>query len=192
MKAVLAALALALLGAMGIAACGESHKASSPTTRADSNAVTGQSKAAGDVTTAKAFDSDDAPVRFFGHEASAAERQPIVALITRYYALAAKGDGVHACPLIHSLVVESIAEEYGSLPALRAKTCGAIVSNLFRQRHSRLVLDSTTLEITSVRVEGNRALVLLRFAKAPVPNYIPVHREGRAWKIWELFDGQMP
>jgi hypothetical protein len=192
MKALLAPLTIALLG-LGATACGEVDKRTGSAPKTASNAAaTGGSPARVYVTTAKAFDGDDAPVRFFGHEASAAERQPITALLTHYYAAAAKEDGAKACPLIHSLIAETIPEDYGQTPALRGTTCAVVMSKLFKQHHRQLVIDSATLEVTSVRVEGGRALALLRFAKAPVPNHIPVHREGRTWKIWELLDGPMP
>jgi hypothetical protein len=142
--------------------------------------------------TPKSFDSDDAPVRFFGHEASPAERRAVTALMTRYYALAAKEDGAKACPLIASVIAERIPEEFDEQTAFRGKTCAIIMSKVFAQRHRQLLLQSSTLEVTSVRVEGNRALVLVRFAHAPVPNHIAVHREGSTWKIWELFDSRLP
>ncbi len=177
MKSLLALLTIALLS-LGAAACGSSNKHTGLTTD--------------EVGTPKAFDSDDAPVRFYGHEADAADRQAITALLTRYYAVAARGDGAEACPMIDSLIAETIAEDYGELPALRGKTCTTVVSKLFAQHHQQLTVDSATLEVTGVRVEGGRALALVRFAKAPVPDYIAVHREGSVWRIWELFAGQLP
>lgn len=181
MKSLLALLAITLLG-LGATACGGASERTGSTLKTASSATA----------TGLTFDSDDGPVRFYGHEAGAANRQAITTLVTRYYAVAVKEDGAKACPLIHSLIAETIPEDYGELPASRGKTCAVVMSKLFKQRHQQLITDSATLEVISVRVEGGTTLVLLRFAKAPEPNYIPVHREGHTWKIWELFAGHMP
>jgi hypothetical protein len=137
------------------------------------------------------FDSDDAPVRFFGHEASGRDRREIVGLMRRYYAAAARADGAKACRMIHTLTIESIREEYEERTG-RSASCASIVADLFRRRRHQLALDSATLEIASIRVGEDSALVLVDFAKAPLPNHIAAHREAGAWKIWELFDGHMP
>jgi hypothetical protein len=194
MKLPLTLIAVSALG-LGASACGgagagpktDSGSRTSNAFAAHGNAYGGE----GNVT-AKGFDSDDAPIRFFGHEASAAERQAIAALLRRYYALATRGDGRKACGLMHPLIVEHIPEEYEEQPAGYGHTCATVMSKLFQMRHARLVLDSSTLVLTGVRAEGDRALVLVRFAGEPVPDHIAVHREGSSWKIWELFAEQMP
>lgn len=191
MKSLLALPTITLLS-LAVLACAGTGKHAGSTPKPATSAPVGGGQTTADVVTAKAFDSDDAPIRFYGHEASAAEKQPIVALLTHYYAAAAKDDGAKACPLIHPLIAETIHEDYGQTLSPHDKTCAVVMSQLFKRYHRQLATDSATLEVTSVRIEGIRALVLLRFAKAPVPNHIAVHREGSAWKIWELFDSQMP
>jgi hypothetical protein len=140
----------------------------------------------------RSFDSDDGSIRFFGHEAGATDRQTITRLLTHYYLFAAKDNGIQACALIHPLIAERIPEEYEGNTELRGDTCGAVLSRIFRRFHRQLTRDSATLELTSVRVQGNRALALMRFEQAPVPDHMALHREGSTWKVWNLFAGQMP
>lgn len=193
MRPLLALLTIALLG-LGASACGSAGNTAGSQSSTASNAASTSHRAATLTTTATGvtFDADDGPIRFYGHEASGAERQAISALVRRYYAAAARQDGSQACRVMHSLTAETVAEDYGQTPALRGKTCAVVMSKLFKQRHRELILDSVTLEAIAVRVEGGTALVLLRFAKASEPDHIKLRREGRTWRTWDLLAGHMP
>jgi hypothetical protein len=199
MRVLLAPLAIALVG-FGANACGEASKpAGSASTTASSPAVTtGRPETVTTTATGLVFDSDDDPIRFYGHEADAAESRAITALVRGYYAGAAKDDGARACRMIHPLIAEAIPEDYAEQPSLRGKTCAVVMSKLLKQLHRRHApesaspKESATLEVIGVRVEGGIALVLLRFANAPEPDHIAVHLEGHNWKIWELFGNHMP
>src|SRR5258705_4632253 len=59
------------------------------------------------------YDGDDNRIRAWGHAPSAADRGTIAALVNRYFAAAAAGDGAKACPLMYSILEEAIAEDYG-------------------------------------------------------------------------------
>jgi hypothetical protein len=199
MRVLLAPLAITLLG-FGANACGEASKpaGSAPTTASSAAATTGHPETVTTTATGLVFDSDDDPVRFYGHEADTAQRQAITALVKSYYAAAAKDDGAKACRMIHPLIAEAIPEDYEEQPALRGRTCAVVMSKLLKQLHGRHApesatpRESATLKVIGVRVEGGIALVLLRFADAPEPDHIAVHLEGHSWKIWELFGNHMP
>lgn len=138
------------------------------------------------------YDRDDDAVRFYGHEASRADRQAIGALVKRYYVAAARRDGAAACRLIHSLTIETAVEGYTERSGAHAASCSTILSGLFEQHRRKLVHDSATLKVVDVRVGSLTALVLLRFAKARQPDHLEVHREGAAWKLWDLLASHMP
>jgi hypothetical protein len=195
MKPLLAPLAIALLS-FNVTACGEADQPTRSTSKSASNTATTVSNAEGSHITTTAtgivYDGDDGPIRFYGHEAGAADKQAITTLVRRYYAVAAKKNGTAGCALLASLTADTIPEDYEELTGPHARTCPAIMFKLFDQRHQELVRDNTTLEVISVRIEGNRALALLRFAKASEPNHVSVHREGPTWKIWEIFANHMP
>jgi len=127
----------------------------------------------------------------WGHAAAAGDRRAVVALVKRYYAVAAAGNGSEACSLLYSLFAEEVPEVYGEPPgepALRGKTCAIVTSKLFKQRRRRLSVQRASLEVVGVRVRGLRGLALLRFKGKPERD-IPVHRERRMWKIDALIDG---
>jgi hypothetical protein len=131
----------------------------------------------------------------FGHAASAADARAATALVKRYYAAAAVGDGAAACPLIHSVMAESIPEDYGQSsgsPFMRGKTCAVVMSKLFKHLHKQLSADNATLKVAAVRIRGNDASVLLSFGGMKPKYYLELHREGGAWKIDGLLAVALP
>jgi len=133
--------------------------------------------------------------RVFGHAANAVDAREMTTLVRRYYADAAAANGDAACRLIYSIFAEAIPEDYGRAPgppSLRGDTCGAVMSKLFKQTQSRLRLDSATLEVTAVRVDGNLGSVLMSFDGQPAKHYLETHRERGGWKIHSLLDREQP
>lgn len=127
----------------------------------------------------------------WGSAASSTDRRAVVALVKRYYAVAAAGDGAQGCALIYSLLAEEIPELYGEPPgppSLRGGTCAVVMSKVYRQKHRQLVAKVAMIDVIGVRVKRLRGLALLRFKGGPERD-IPVHREHRAWRIAALLDG---
>jgi hypothetical protein len=137
---------------------------------------------------------DDLEVLDYGHVANAADRQAVTAVVSRYYAAAAAGDGVEACSLIYGLFAETIAEKGGRTvpPTMIENTCGASISKLFAQRRLLLTAEAAMMVVTGVRVEGKKALALLRFGSQPELRNMPMRREGGGWKVDEELDHGMP
>jgi hypothetical protein len=214
MKSRLMLITIAL-ASIGVGACGNAGKVASSASHAAPGALTTGGAGATSISTATStprgfardndddndsrgnsyYDEDDNVILRYGHSASAADVQAVTAIVKRYYAAAAAGDGVKGCSLIYSLFAETIPEEYGRPPAgppgLRGKTCAVIVSKLFKQNHRQLVADNTVLKVTGVRVEGNRGWAVLSLQMRSA-HRILVHRERGAWKIDELLDSEMP
>jgi hypothetical protein len=160
-RSTLALLALVPLG-VGVCACGGSGK----------------------VNTATATTTASAPVvRDFGHAAGAADRSEIAALVGRYYAAAAAGQGAGACGMLFFAIAESVPEKYGRAPGPRylsgADTCQAVLSRVFEHFHTQLQERPT---VTLVRVSGDRARALLDW-KTLQPGYVEARREGAMWKL---------
>jgi hypothetical protein len=180
-KTALVSVAIALL-ALGAGACGGARRAS--------GLLMGDQDA--DNPHGGYYDSDDNGVRYQGHEASAADRQAITVLIKRYYAAAASDDGAGACALTYYIDIETIPEQYGQPPGplwLRgAKTCPAVLSLVFKHFHSRL---TAAIEVTGVRVSGDRADVLVGFRTLPA-GVVKARREGHTWKIDGLLAVALP
>lgn len=176
---------LATLLSLLVASCGATHSGQNVTNNASHTAGASSMPQ-------RKFDIHDNASLLFGHEAAPAERHLITALISAYYAAAAKGDGRKACPMLHSWTVQALLDENGGQEASRRATCPVVLSKLFRQEHHRMAIDHATLEIVGVRIRGRRALVILRFEKASLPDQMGVRIQGGHWKIWDLLDSHIP
>jgi hypothetical protein len=207
-------LAMALLG-LSTLACGSASKgnpASEPsptTTRGGSAAASiasGASPAPGyvvgdDDEDEDAYDYwDDHLVRDYGRAAGTLDRQAIVGLVRRYFAVALAGDGVVACSMLSSKLAKqadlaaAVPRDYVSpdVSALRGKPCSQFMSLLFGQAHEQLAYaDVASLEVTVVRVQGDRGLAVLAFRTAS-ERYIPLQREHGTWKIDAILDERLP
>ncbi len=132
---------------------------------------------------------------YFGHSATPTARQTVTAVLERYYAAAAADDGVRACLLLYAPLADEIPIVYGRSPPgppeLRGKTCSMVMTKLFKQHRPRLVVDSATLDMTGLLVEGERGLALLRF-RTMGNRHMFVQREHGIWKVNELLDAGPP
>jgi hypothetical protein len=182
MKALPALLTAALL-ALGTTACGDSSGTDSSSSVAASR---GSPKL--DRDNDNDNNNDDNHVLYYGHEASATDRQAIITLLTDYYAAAAANDGAKACPLLMSFLAESVPEDIGHNPKLRGKSCAVVMSKLFKQHHKLLSGESASLKVMTVRVEDDKALTVLSFANLPEVRQMTERRDGNSWKIVSLLD----
>jgi hypothetical protein len=138
------------------------------------------------------YDKDDAEILAYGKAANTKDRLQITALVKRYYAVAAAGDGAAGCSLTYSLIDESTVENYAqNHPTLRGKTCAEVMSNQFEQDRAQLAAGSARLHVISVRVGENRGYALLGAGKRPERSLL-VHRESGAWKTEALVDSALP
>jgi hypothetical protein len=131
----------------------------------------------------------------FGHPASSADARAVTALVKRYYAAGAAGDGAAACHLIYSTLAESVPEDYGrppGPPSLRGTTCAVVISKMFKPLQRRLSVESATLKVAAVRVSFNLGSVQLGFAGHKPDRYVLVHRELGRWKMDLLVDVGQP
>lgn len=139
---------------------------------------------------------DDEMVLDYGHRAGAATERSVAATVISYYRAAVAENGAEACKLFYSVIAEeAIPESYGGSAGSGARgtpSCPVVLSKLFAQHHRQFAAELATMEVTGVRVEGEKALAILRFASTPEPRRIELHREGRAWKMWSLFDNGLP
>jgi hypothetical protein len=205
-KAAVAGLVTVALLALG-GGCGSASKDAGSTSKVTSTVAAGGVSGAtsspgrlmgdedndykGDVGKAY-YDSDDNRIRYYGHAASAADARAIMALVKRYYAAAAAGDGATVCALTRPIVAETMPENYGQPPGPRylrgASTCAAVLSIVFKHFHDKLTVP---VRVTNVRVSGDRADVLLGF-KTLQAGEIKMRRERGSWKIDGLLAVALP
>jgi hypothetical protein len=189
----LGTLAIIALG-LDLAACGNSSRVAS-SARANSSgnrsnyAPSNFSTHNNDRDNDGDHNDDDAGVLYFGHAAGPADERAAVALVTRYFAAAAAGDGAAGCRLLAPFIAESLAEEDGHSPRLRGTTCAVVLSKLFKLHHALLAEKHATLKVIGVRLEGARGLVIFDFPAIPEVRQITERRVGHSWRLLYQLDG---
>jgi hypothetical protein len=138
----------------------------------------------------------DNEYELLGRPAGERDARAIAAVVRRYYAAAAHGDGAGACRLIYSTLAESIAQDYGQAPGpayLRgSRTCAAVMSRIFARTRRQLSAKWRTLEMGAIRVDLNLGSAQLGFRPNSPDRYLLMHRERGAWKLDMLFDVGYP
>ena len=168
MRPLLALLAIALLS-MGAVACGASSKGAGPTTQPSPPG------------------GSDNNIPAYGHEASAADRRAVTALVKRYYAAAAASDGSTACSLLYSNLANSVPEDYGKPPGpayARGKTCAVVMFKIFKHLPGHQS-DLAATQVTDVRIYRDQGYAELRSSRTP-KGEIFVERQGSSWRVGAL------
>jgi hypothetical protein len=137
-------------------------------------------------------DNNPAPTGFTA--ASPSDKQAITALVKRYYAAALAGDGARGCSMFSAQFAKAIPLDYGKLgPAFlrRAKrTCPGVMSVYFTHEHTKLAREVPRMAVVRVSVNGNQGVAFLRFGALHERGITEI-REGGAWKISAVLDGEL-
>jgi hypothetical protein len=132
---------------------------------------------------------DDQHVLAFGHIADTVNNQAITTLLNHYYTAAAAENGAKACTLLTPFIAETVVEVDGNAPALKGKTCAAVMTKLFKNQHRDLVEKNANLKIIRIGIEGDRSLVALEFPEVPEVRQITVRYNHNKWTVLHLLDG---
>jgi ketosteroid isomerase-like protein len=214
MRPLLALLAAALLGTTAVA-CGSATKTSGSTEPTSTSTSSESAVGATPVTTPAATthggyvtedgdqDGDDGPhpseagqddgplLAVYPGRANRTEARAITELVKRYYAASFAGDGASACALLSASIAKGLVADQTKPTQGARDSCVEAISPLLAQQHQHLTAeDPATMAMTGVHLNGNLALVALRFKRAPEREII-VQREGRTWKIDAPFDVAM-
>jgi hypothetical protein len=205
-------LAIALLGT-GTNACG-SNKSTSSAVRPSNAARTGSATATSTASAAAAQDytkidgdkdndigltaSDDtnSSALNYAHAASTADRRAVTALVKRYYATAAAGDGAKACSMLYITLAEAVVEDYGHGSAgpsylSQGTTCPAVLGLLFKHLHGQLTAELAVLKVRRVRLDRRHGFAILSFGKLP-ERKISIREQRHTWKINAPLDDELP
>ncbi len=131
-------------------------------------------------------EDDDTPfLRSYGPQANPTDRSAIAALLKRYYAAAAAGDGAAACQeLSATLALGLTAGQSGA-------TCASVVTPLLAEQRQRFAADQVaSMVLIQARVKNGLGLAEVGFKAAPI-SQIVVKREHGTWKVDALFDSLM-
>jgi len=166
--------------ALGLGACGGSGGTRHAATVTTSQSYTARGKDEdGDIDTlgqGGRYDKDNDATFQWGPPASAADRRAVVALIKRYYEIAAAGDGAKACSMLDPLIVEMVAE------AEPHHGCAHNIAKLFAQRHRQLVEDLSSFRVLTAQRRENRVAVLIDFAPTRLWQ-VYARRTHGAWRM---------
>jgi hypothetical protein len=185
MKPLFGLLTIVLLS-LAVAACGSSSKGNDSASSAAATTTTVKKDRDYD----EDHNDDDGQVLYYGHAPSAAEKQPIMALVTSYYVAQASENGAKACTLLMPFVAESVVEDISHGPGLQGKTCAVVMSKLFKQHHTLLIGENASLKFYSIRIGNGRALTVLSFANLPEVRQITERRDSSGtWRVLDLLDG---
>jgi hypothetical protein len=198
----LLALLVAALACVCVSACGSGGGSASNASASDEH----KTAAAGGGTGTYMRDDEDAdnddrpyplagvektdslsPVTL-GKQADPADTRAVAALVKRYYAVAAAGDGVAACSMLDRALVSGFAGSQEGQAQGSAKACAAVVSPLLAAQRETFAADNVaTLTVIDVRVKGTEGIAAVGFTSAPV-RWMLIKREGGGWKIASLDD----
>jgi hypothetical protein len=179
------ATAVALLLAIGLAACGgngndetsSTPATSEPTQRPSSTASDGQQSGGGGE--GKPARGGEASIEDFGAEASGGDRDSIEGAFSAYLnAIAAKDYGT-ACSYLSASVQGSLMQF--APKELRSKGCVAILPKLLAPTAAAIAREQADGQITRVRVEGDRGFVVFKAPRAKLYQLTMV-KEGGEWK----------
>jgi hypothetical protein len=186
--ATVAPLCLAMSGC-GQAANGKSAPSPTPP-RAGDHARTDRDGDS-DNRTKGAYDVDDRAIAAYGHAASRAQERAIAALMARYYAAVAAGDGVAGCALMSRSLAQALAEESsqaGQATSGTARGCATAFSSALPA--ARRLGRRTGVRAIGARVGTGQGFALLRMPSSEMRD-MPVVREGGEWKVGALIDGRL-
>jgi hypothetical protein len=133
----------------------------------------------------------DRSIQEYGAKAPSSDTAAIAGIVKRYYAAVAAGDGSRACALMSTEISRTIVATFANSPALRGKGCSSIVQALYKIPAGRARAAFAKVQVTSVRVKGDRAFALLRSPSSP-SGEMPMLREGGAWKVNALMGSNLP
>jgi hypothetical protein len=137
-------------------------------------------------------DSDDRETLSFGPPANPKQRGEIAAVVKRYYAAAATGNGTLGCSLMIRPLANSAVEDYGRSGGPSyikgAKTCAAVLERDFQHFQQELV---APIEVYAVRVSGPKARVVVT-SKRLRASSIELAREGKDWRVQQLLGVPLP
>jgi hypothetical protein len=137
-------------------------------------------------------DGDDRGVLTFGHAASSADTRAIAAVVERFYAAAAAGEGATACASMVSSVARAVPNDYRQAPGpsylYGGRTCRAVMSRAFKYLRREMTF---AVEVSGARVNGDEGIALLGSRTMPASE-IRVRREHGVWKIDALFGAALP
>jgi hypothetical protein len=133
----------------------------------------------------------DRSIQEYGSKAATGDAAAIAAVVKDYYAALAAADRSRACSLLAPRIAKTILSMLQRAPQLKGKGCEGVIAVILRTPTGRAKAAFDHVEVTGVRVKGDRAFALLRTGEMP-HGEIPMVREAGTWKIGALVGSGLP
>jgi hypothetical protein len=131
------------------------------------------------------YDVDDYVILNYARPAGTQDIRAASALFDRYYRVAVVGNGAAGCALSYSLFAEAVSENSRDSSGERGVPCSTAMTELFKRQHARMAAELASLRVTGMRIEGDRAYLLLGVG-GKTQRYWLIHREAGIWKAEEI------
>jgi hypothetical protein len=176
------ALAASVAAIAAFAGCGGGDDSDSATTSAGSEQTAGGEQPG----------TGAAGIEDFGEEAGPEDRDAAATTLQSFLRAQADGDSATACSLMSAstkenleVFVEGAASESLNTP------CTKLDEVLRSQIPAKRLAQGERIQVTGVRIEGDRGFVLYRDARG-TESAFPVVREGSAWKVAAIAGQSLP
>jgi hypothetical protein len=134
-------------------------------------------------TGSEAADSGSGSVRSFGEPAGPEDRDAAATTVQRFLRAQADGDSATACSLMSASTLENLEVFVEGAASKSLKLpCTKLVEAVRSQIQAKTLAQVDRIQVTGVRIEGERGFVLYRDARG-TESAFPVVREGSAWKV---------
>lgn len=116
----------------------------------------------------------------------------ISALVRRYYAAAAAGNGVAVCAMLYPSFAEGLANGRSLKTQSGKRACAAATKQQLSSQHRQLVADdAATMVVTEVHLNGDLALASLTFKSMPRSTLL-LQRDQGHWTVGALVGNNFP
>lgn len=170
MSRIATCLLLAVLGSLGLAACGGGSDSS---TQSTSESPRGETTAKSD------YEGGEESIEKFGSEATGSDKGAILAAEQGYLNGLADGDYATACSYLARPTQQSL--EQLVVKQLKAKGCAAILPKLLSPSAPAVARQQANGKITKIRVEGDQAFIIFHAPGAKLYVFTMAQEDG-AWK----------
>jgi hypothetical protein len=134
-------------------------------------------------TGSEAAGSGSGSVRSFGEPAGPEDRDAAATTVQRFLRAQADGDSATACSLMSASTLENLEVFVEGAASKSLKLpCTKLVEAVRSQIQAKTLAQVDRIQVTGVRIEGERGFVLYRDARG-TESAFPVVREGSAWKV---------
>jgi hypothetical protein len=192
---LLLTLAIAVLLALGLSACGGGSDSTSSGAASTSNAENGSDagSSGGSQQGSASFrvPGGDNSIQEFGEEADSAELEVAEKALAGYLDARAAGNWKQSCNYLSEDALAPLEKVAATTPQLKGADCGEILEGLQGSASKSEIASPLINGLAALRVEGDTGFALFRGPK-DAPYYVLMAKQGDDWKVGGLAPTEFP